>query len=131
LKINPNGPHEFKTFSRRDFLNGICVSNRSSWYTGLMPSEHGNYGNSGWNLRKNVPDLGQWLSARGYDCLYGGKWHVTGRERSGSFQVFCHEHPLGEVMDDGLAQSAEALLAGRHGHVELYHLPSTIQHLKK
>jgi len=93
----------------------ICVPNRSSWYTGLMPSEHGNYGNSGWNLRKNVPDLGQWLSARGYDCHYGGKWHVTGRERSDSFQVFCHEHPLGEVMDEGLAQSAEALLAGRHG----------------
>jgi len=26
LKINPNGPHEFKTFSRRDFLNGFSKS---------------------------------------------------------------------------------------------------------
>jgi arylsulfatase A-like enzyme len=91
----------------------ICVPNRSSWYTGLMPCEHGNYNNAGWSLRKDVPDLGQWLSARGYDCYYGGKWHVEGRDRKGSFQVYAGAHDLGEVMDDGLAQSTEALVAGR------------------
>jgi arylsulfatase A-like enzyme len=92
----------------------ICVPNRSSWYTGLMPSEHGNLANGRpWTLRPDAPDLGQWLSAKGYDCYYGGKWHVTGRSERASFQVFFGGHPLGEIMDDGLAQSAEALLASR------------------
>jgi arylsulfatase A-like enzyme len=98
----------------------ICVPNRTCWYTGLMPCEHGNYSN-GWNgLGEETPDLGQWLSARGYDCHYGGKWHIGGRDRSGSFQVFCNEHPVGEVMDDGLAQSTEALLAGRNSDKPLF-----------
>jgi choline-sulfatase len=79
-----------------------------------MPSEHGNLNNAWGKLLKDIPDLGQWLSARGYDCYYGGKWHVTGRNREDGFQVYSHEHPLGEIMDDGLAQSAEALLAGRN-----------------
>jgi len=97
----------------------ICVPNRSCWYTGLMPSEHGNL-NNGWKIREDVPDLGQWLSARGYDCYYGGKWHVTGRDRRDGFRMYCGEHHLGEIMDDGLAQSAEAVLAGRRGDKPIF-----------
>jgi choline-sulfatase len=106
-------------FDRAVATAPICVPNRTCWYTGLMPSETGNL-NNGWTIREDIPDLGLWLSARGYDCHYGGKWHIAGRERSDSFQIFCHEHPLGEVMDDGLAQSTEALLAGRNRDKPLF-----------
>lgn len=106
-------------FDRAVATAPICVPNRTCWYTGLMPCEHGNLSN-GWRIVDEVPDLGQWLSARGYNCQYGGKWHVTGRGTNDGFGVYCGSHALGEVYDDALAQSAEAVLAGRQDDRPLF-----------
>ena len=55
----------------------LCTPCRGSMFTGLMPHECG-------TPRNNLPihehlrgqELGNAMGAAGYDCLYGGKWHV-------------------------------------------------------
>jgi arylsulfatase A-like enzyme len=55
----------------------LCTPARASMFTGRWPHEMGIVGN-------NVPigeafrpdELGHLLSAAGYECVYGGKWHV-------------------------------------------------------
>ena len=44
----------------------LCSPARASMFTGRMPSENGVV-NNGLPIRKEIPNLGQWLGARGYD----------------------------------------------------------------
>ena len=90
----------------------LCCPNRAAWYTGRFPSESGVLVNNA-PLHKEIPDLGQWLSARGYDCQYGGKWHVPNRDVSKSFTYYHVQHSLGEFMDNSLAQATVSLLENR------------------
>lgn len=90
----------------------VCCPNRSAWYTGRFPSESGVIVNNA-PLHAEIPDLGQWLSARGYDCQYGGKWHVPNRDVSKSFNYYHGRHSLGELMDHSLAQATVSLLENR------------------
>ncbi|MCL4403028.1 MAG: sulfatase-like hydrolase/transferase [Acidobacteria bacterium] len=53
----------------------LCSPARSSMFTGRMPSETGVITN-GLPIRKEIPNVGQWLGSRGYDTVYAGKWHV-------------------------------------------------------
>jgi choline-sulfatase len=53
----------------------LCSPARSSMFTGRMPSETGVV-NNGLPIRKEIPNLGQWLGGRGYETVYAGKWHV-------------------------------------------------------
>jgi choline-sulfatase len=53
----------------------LCSPARSSMFTGRMPSETG-VNTNGLPIRESIPNLGQWLGARGYDAVYAGKWHV-------------------------------------------------------
>ena len=53
----------------------LCSPARSSMFTGRMPSETGVITN-GLPIRAGIPNLGQWLGARGYEAVYAGKWHV-------------------------------------------------------
>jgi choline-sulfatase len=53
----------------------LCSPARSSMFTGRMPSETGVITN-GLPIREEIPNLGQWLGARGYETVYAGKWHV-------------------------------------------------------
>ena len=53
----------------------LCSPARSSMFTGRMPSETGVI-NNGLPIRKEIPNLGQWLGGRGYETVYAGKWHV-------------------------------------------------------
>lgn len=92
--------------------NPVCCPSRASWYTGRMSSETGLIDN-GYSCDPDLPDLGQWMGARGYDCFYAGKWHVTGRDLDGSFQVLTHGNPHGERGDPAVAKVAEAFL---HNH---------------
>lgn len=90
----------------------VCCPARASWYTGRMPSENGVWTN-GVPVREELPDLGQWLGTRGYDCYYAGKWHVPGRDQADSFTEIYPHRPYGEKDDPHIAQVAAALVERR------------------
>ena len=64
-------------FERTYCTQPLCTPCRGSMFTGLMPHECG-------TTKNNVPihqrlrsqELGVVLSENGYECVYGGKWHV-------------------------------------------------------
>jgi arylsulfatase A-like enzyme len=87
--------------------NPICCPARSSWYTGRMCSEHGTLVNN--QPIADFPDLGQWMSGRGYQCFYAGKWHIA-RNVAQSFQILHPQFALGEQHDAAVARTAEAFL---------------------
>jgi len=70
--------------------------------------------NDSFPIEPDMPDLGQWFGARGYDALYAGKWHVTGRDHTRSFRVLTHGHGLGEHGDASVARAAREVFRS-HG----------------
>jgi hypothetical protein len=89
-----------------------CCPARASWYTGRMSKEHGVVVNS-CPIRPEIPDLGQWLQKHGgYEPVYTGKWHVSGRNVRESFHVLL-DSGQGEVNDTAVARSAVAYLQNR------------------
>ena len=89
-----------------------CCPSRACWYTGRMSKEHGGVVNS-YPIDSSIPDLGQWLRRENYDCVYTGKWHVTGRDLHASFDVLQPQHGMGELNDGNVARSAVAYLKNR------------------
>ncbi|QHI69827.1 sulfatase family protein [Tichowtungia aerotolerans] len=87
--------------------NPICCPARSCWYTGRMSSEHGTLVNN--QSIEDFPDLGQWMSARGYQCFYAGKWHIA-RNVAKSFKLLHPQFALGEQHDSAVTRTAEAFL---------------------
>jgi len=90
-----------------------CCPARASWFTGLTSKEHGQFVN-GAPLRKDIPDLGNWIREAGYETVYTGKWHV-GRPTTECFEkVLQTEGTLkGEHMDEFVARSAIGYLQKR------------------
>ena len=76
----------------------VCCPARASWFTGRPPIENGVWFN-GYPIREDVPDLGQWLSARGYRAVYTGKWHVPNRSVAESFDYLPGATGVGELCD--------------------------------
>jgi choline-sulfatase len=97
------------TFGRAQASYPLCSPSRACWYTGRMASEHSIIFN-GYRVLPDIPDLGQWMTPRGYDCFFAGKWHVVGRPAKDSFQIIYPEFPVGERNDDDLAQTVEVFL---------------------
>ncbi|MFQ6131343.1 MAG: sulfatase [Armatimonadota bacterium] len=92
-----------------------CCPSRASWFTGRMSKEHGVVVN-GYPLDPRLPDLGQWLRQHGgYETVYTGKWHVSGRNVADSFHVLHRGTGHGELSDSEVARSAVAYLANRTG----------------
>ena len=55
----------------------LCTPSRGSIFTGLMPSELGIMKNDITIADKfKELEMGHLFSANGYECVYGGKWHV-------------------------------------------------------
>lgn len=58
----------------------LCTPSRSSMITGKMPHQLGIYSNKDGNNEmpeaERLKGLGHLMSNAGYDCAYGGKWHV-------------------------------------------------------
>ncbi len=65
-----------------------CVPSRPTIFTGHYPDVHGVTQTDGfgkladdsrlrWLRRGEVPTLGNWFRAAGYDTHYDGKWHIT------------------------------------------------------
>ena len=92
-----------------------CCPSRASWFTGRMSKEHGVVVNS-YPIDPKVPDVGQWLRKHGYETVYTGKWHVSGRNVANSFTVLHRGSGHGELGDSAVARSAVAYLKNRTGN---------------
>jgi choline-sulfatase len=101
------------TFSLSYSANPVCCPARACWYTGRASSENGVVMNDQWPIAPEMPDLGQWLSGRGYDSVYAGKWHVSGRGLTKSFRVLTPGSGVGEVTDGAVSRAAEGFLRSR------------------
>ena len=102
------------SFSASYSTNPVCCPARTSWYTGLMSSEHGVV----WNdiaPRKDLVDIGTHLSGNGYDCYYTGKWHIPPIRVTGGFQQLYKGTGMGEYTDAAVADVAEAFFNSREG----------------
>jgi arylsulfatase A-like enzyme len=60
------------SFSLSYSANPVCCPARTCWYTGRASQENGVIMNDAWPIAPDMPDLGQWFGARGYDAVYGG-----------------------------------------------------------
>lgn len=101
------------SFSLSYSANPVCCPARTCWYTGRASSENGVVMNDQWPIAPDMPDMGQWFSARGYDSVYAGKWHVTGRNFTQSFRVLTPGSGVGEVTDGTVSRAAEGFLRSR------------------
>jgi len=91
-----------------------CCPARASWFTGRMSKEHGVVVNDVCPMDPTLPDLGAWLREKaGYDCVYAGKWHVTGRNVETSFRLLHPGHGYGELGDSNVARVACSFLWSR------------------
>lgn len=63
------------TFMGSHSTNSVCSPARSSLLTSRMPVETGVVTN-GLAIRAGMPNVGEWMSARGYQTVYSGKWHL-------------------------------------------------------
>ncbi len=107
--------HEGYSFMNMHTAMPQCCPARASWYTGRMSKEHGVVVNS-YPIDPKLPDLGQWLREHGgYDSVYTGKWHVSGRNVAKSFTVLHRGTGHGELSDSDVARSAVAYLRNRTG----------------
>ena len=103
---------EGTSFTASYSANPVCCPARTSWYTGLMSSEHGVV----WNdiaPRKNLSNIGTQLSKNGYDCYYTGKWHVPPIKMDDGFQVLIRGSGQGEYTDASVADVAEGFFNSR------------------
>ncbi len=92
----------------------LCTPSRGSMFTGLMPHQCGAWRN-GEPIRAELRgrELGRLLADDGYDCVYGGKWHVPeGAMPEGNdhgFRVLCgfDDSRLADACVDYFAEFAE------------------------
>lgn len=55
----------------------LCTPSRASMFTGMMPHQIGIEGNEqAISIAHRPEELGHLLSSAGYECVYGGKWHI-------------------------------------------------------
>ncbi|MHC4116436.1 MAG: sulfatase family protein [Planctomycetota bacterium] len=97
------------SFLRSYSANPVCCPARACWYTGRASSENGVVQNQR-PLLESVPDLGQWMGARGYNCFYTGKWHIPNRRVDKSFTLLPGGSGHGEKGDAGVASVAAGFL---------------------
>jgi arylsulfatase A-like enzyme len=100
------------TFDLSYSADPVCCPARSCWWTGRMSSETGVVENKA-PMRKDLPDMGQWLRDAGYETVHAGKWHVPGRNVSNSFSVLFDGHPIGEHGDLATVRACEGFLRNR------------------
>ncbi|MGW2545630.1 sulfatase family protein [Kitasatospora sp. NPDC001574] len=84
----------------------LCAPSRASLLTGQLPSSLGVTGNEG----GAEPVLGRLFADAGYDCGYGGKWHLPELDLPDG-HGFRRIHPAGD--DAGLARAAAAFVRER------------------
>jgi arylsulfatase A-like enzyme len=76
------------SFGRHYTGSLACVPSRPTIFTGQFPDVHGVTQTDGlgksaddsamrWMREGEVPTLGHWFRAAGYDTRYEGKWHIS------------------------------------------------------
>jgi len=99
---------------RRHYTGSLaCVPSRPTLFTGQYPDVHGVTQTDGlgkmaddtrmrWLREAEVPTLGNWFRAAGYDTHYDGKWHISHAD--------LHDPETGDVLatndDDGVIDLA-------------------------
>ena len=90
-----------------------CVPSRPTMFTGQYPDLHGVTQTDGigksaedsrmrWLRRGEVPTLGNWFRAAGYDTHYDGKWHISHADLTDP----ATGRPLATNDDDGVVDPA-------------------------
>jgi len=104
-KLAENGLSFKQSFS----TDPVCCPGRSSWWTGMWPSENGVVVN-GSVAHANAPDLSRILQGGGYKTFYTGKWHVPGKDVRDLFTVLHEGSWWGEITDQEVTASARSFL---------------------
>ena len=100
---------------RRHYTGSLaCVPSRPTLFTGQYPDVHGVTQTDGlgkmaddsrmrWLREGEVPTLGHWFRAAGYDTHYDGKWHITHADLHGDDgQPLPTNTASGEVLHDNV-----------------------------
>ncbi|WP_193044245.1 sulfatase-like hydrolase/transferase [Mycolicibacterium baixiangningiae] len=116
------------SFGRHYTGSLACVPSRPTIFTGQFPDLHGVTQTDGigktyddsrmrWLRPGEVPTLGNWLRAAGYDTHYDGKWHIPHADLTDASGA-----PLATNDDDGVAVtegSGDAVLVRTADHGDL------------
>lgn len=113
------GRHWFDTFGvnfTRHYTGSVaCVPSRPTLFTGHYPDTHGVTQTDGigkeaddsrmrWLRPDEVPTMGHWFRAGGYDTYYDGKWHLSHADlHDDDGNRIATNTATGEVIADGLA----------------------------
>ena len=105
------------SFERHYVASTACVPSRPSLLTGQYPDVHGVTQTDGlgklhgdtrmrWLRPGEVPTIGDWFRAAGYDTHYDGKWHVSHAD------LMVNGRPLATNTSDGhvIPEAVEAYL---------------------
>ena len=104
------------------FTNAYCTAplsgpSRTAMFTGLYPDEVGMIRNGAPLPAELQPRLlGNVVGTAGYDCVYGGKWHVGPQLDVPAESGFSMIHPHS---DTGLAEACAAWLSQTHARPDL------------
>jgi arylsulfatase A-like enzyme len=101
------------SFQRHYTGSLACVPSRPTIFTGQYPDLHGVTQTDGlgkmfddsrmrWLRASEVPTLGNWFRAAGYDTHYDGKWHISHADLPDT----AHDGPLATNDDDGVVDPA-------------------------
>jgi arylsulfatase A-like enzyme len=97
-----------------------CSPSRPTLFTGHYPSLHTVTQTSGlaklegdprlrWLRPRDVPTLGDWLRAAGYDTVYNGKWHMSDEDvHDAGGKTVKTLDDSGRILDDGVAAYVRA-----------------------
>jgi len=90
----------------------LCIPQRCSWYTGLMPHEHGfTFNVHGGEMTANIM-MGQIFRDAGYATGYSGKWHIkVGHEDKGRHGFEWLNNIRSNGADAGIVPDFEKFLA--------------------
>lgn len=93
-----------------------CLPSRATLFTGQYPSLHGVRNTDGlaksaedpamvWLDPDQVPTMGDWFRAAGYETHYRGKWHISHAEMNvaGTHEAFLTNTRDGEVIPEAVA----------------------------
>jgi arylsulfatase A-like enzyme/putative intracellular protease/amidase len=115
------------SFGRHYTGSLACVPSRPTLFTGQYPDVHGVTQTDGlgkdasdsrmrWLPPGEVPTLGNWFRAAGYDTHYDGKWHISHADlHDGSGQRLRTNTDIGQVLPDNVQAYLDADPLGPYG----------------